>query len=133
MSVTLSTTTAGASIRYTTDGTTPTSSTGTLYAGPVPISATTTFRAIAYKSGMADSSVSTAGYTYTPPTVASPTFSPTPGTFVGSTSVTIASTTSGASIRYTTDGSTPTSSVGDALTRVPCRSVPPRPSAPSRT
>jgi hypothetical protein len=112
MSVTMSSLTAGASIRYTTDGTTPTSSTGTLYAGPVSISATTTFRAIAYKSGMSDSSVSTAGYTFTPPTAASPTYSPTPGTFTGSTSVTISSATAGASIRYTTDGSTPTSTLG---------------------
>jgi hypothetical protein len=112
MSVAMSSTTVGSSIRFTTDGTTPTSSTGTLYTGPVPISATTTFRAIAYLSGMADSSVSTGGYTFTPPTTASPTFSPTPGSFTGSTSVTIASATPGASIRFTTDGSTPSSSVG---------------------
>ena len=51
MSVTISTTTAGASIRYTTDGSAPTSTTGILYSGPVPVSATTAFRAIAFKSG----------------------------------------------------------------------------------
>src|SRR5436190_24158546 len=52
LSVTISSATAGASIRYTVDGSTPTSTVGTLYAGAVSISATTTFRAIAYKSGM---------------------------------------------------------------------------------
>src|SRR4030095_1969700 len=66
MSVTISTTTAGASIRYTTDGSTPTSSAGTLYSGPVSISATTTFRAIAYKSAMTDSAVSAATVTVAP-------------------------------------------------------------------
>lgn len=62
-SVTISTTTSGASIRYTTDGTTPTSTTGTLYTGPVSVSATTTLKAIAYASGMTDSAVASATYT----------------------------------------------------------------------
>jgi hypothetical protein len=62
-SVTISTTTSGASIRYTTDGSTPTSTTGTLYSTPVSISVTTTLKAIAYKSGMIDSSVTTGVYT----------------------------------------------------------------------
>lgn len=43
-------------------------------------------------------------------TVATPTFSPGTSSFVGSTSVTIESTTNGATIYYTTDGSTPTTS-----------------------
>jgi hypothetical protein len=63
-SVTISTTTSGASIRYTTDGvTTPTSTVGTLYTGPVTISATTTLQAIAYKSGLTDSTVTSGTYT----------------------------------------------------------------------
>jgi hypothetical protein len=62
-SVTITSATSGATIRYMTDGSTPTSTSGTVYSGPVLISATTTLRAIAYKSGMTDSSVTTATYT----------------------------------------------------------------------
>jgi len=62
-SVTITTATSGATIRYTVDGSTPTSTTGTVYSSPVSISATTTLKAIAYKSGMTDSSVTTGVYT----------------------------------------------------------------------
>ncbi|HSY18057.1 MAG TPA: discoidin domain-containing protein, partial [Candidatus Acidoferrales bacterium] len=61
--VTISTATGGASIRYTIDGSTPTETAGTLYSSPVNISATTTLKAIAYESGMTDSSVTSATYT----------------------------------------------------------------------
>jgi glycosidase len=44
------------------------------------------------------------------PTVATPTFSPAPGTYSSTQSVTLSDSTSGASIYYTTDGSTPTTS-----------------------
>ncbi len=111
-SVTITTTTSGASIRYTTDGSTPTSTTGTLYTSAVAIASTTTLKAIAYKSGWADSDVTTAVYTITLPQVAAPAFSPAGGSFTTAQSVTITSATSGASIRYTTDGSTPTSTTG---------------------
>jgi len=224
-SVTISTTTSGASIRYTTDGSNPTSTTGTLYSSAITVSATTTIKAIAYKSGMTDSAVASATYTininpdipltlgtwktgtlastsdvlwyyfsgvsgsqytikwddsyqgsgtytgdlrvsayradkttayftdvdsgYTTPQtitasatetiyvkvipysaqtqylgtfgllasgvltpVATPTFSPAGGTYASAQSVTISTTTSGASIRYTTDGSNPTSTTG---------------------
>ncbi len=46
-SVTISTTTGGATIRYTTDGSTPSATAGTMYSTPVSISATTTLNAIA--------------------------------------------------------------------------------------
>lgn len=47
--LTLSTTTPGASIRYTTDGSTPSPTRGILYTAPFNISATTVIRAVAYK------------------------------------------------------------------------------------
>jgi hypothetical protein len=62
-SVTISTTTLGASIRYTTDGSTPTSTLGNLYVSPVSVSSSLTLKAIAYKTGMTDSPVASAAYT----------------------------------------------------------------------
>ena len=64
-SVVISTSTPGASIRYTTDGSTPSETAGTLYTGPIPVSATTTLNAIAYETGLLDSVVASASYTIT--------------------------------------------------------------------
>ena len=64
-SVTISTATAGASIRYTTDGSIPSSTVGNMYSGPVAVSSNLTLKAIAYKSGMTDSAVASAAYTIT--------------------------------------------------------------------
>ncbi len=61
--VTLASTTTGASIRYTTDGTDPTSTTGVVYIGPITVSGTTTIKAIAYKAGWLDSIPALAVYT----------------------------------------------------------------------
>ncbi len=61
--VTLSTTTSGASIRYTVDGSTPTNTTGTLYSTPIVITDDVTIKAIAYKTGSISSSVVTQAYT----------------------------------------------------------------------
>jgi hypothetical protein len=55
--VTIASTTPGAAIRYTTDGTTPSSTVGTLYTGTAVTVSTTTLKAIAYLSGMVPSSV----------------------------------------------------------------------------
>ncbi|WP_238323112.1 beta-1,3-glucanase family protein [Gorillibacterium massiliense] len=59
--VTLATTTAGATIKYTTDGSTPTAASPT-YTGPISVAATTSVKAIAIKSGMADSELSSTAY-----------------------------------------------------------------------
>ncbi|MBV8199771.1 MAG: DUF1800 family protein [Acidobacteria bacterium] len=54
--------TPGAHIYYTTDGSTPSSSHGTLYSGAVTLTATTTLEAIATAAGLADSPVTTGQY-----------------------------------------------------------------------
>ncbi|QKV77716.1 chitobiase/beta-hexosaminidase C-terminal domain-containing protein [Amycolatopsis sp. Hca4] len=60
--VTISSATSGATIRYTTDGSTPTAS-STLYSGPISVPNSRTVNAIALKSGSTTSPVSSATYT----------------------------------------------------------------------
>lgn len=70
VNVTISCATSGASIYYTTDGTTPTAS-STLYSAPIAVSTTTTIKAVGMKSGMSNSSIASATYTFmTPITIA---------------------------------------------------------------
>ncbi|HEY1257362.1 MAG TPA: chitobiase/beta-hexosaminidase C-terminal domain-containing protein, partial [Terracidiphilus sp.] len=111
-SVTLSDATSNATIYYTTNGSTPTSS-STPYSGAITIPATSatteTIKAIAFVSGYAPSSVASAVYTMTPP-AAAPTFSLASGTYTTAQSVTLSDPTPGAIIYYTTNGSTPTTS-----------------------
>jgi hypothetical protein len=109
--VTLSSATPGAYINYTTNGTTPAASGGSLSPVTVSVSASETIEAIAYESGWTNSTVASAAYTITG-TVATPTFSPGAGTYTSAQTVTISSTTPGAYINYTTNGTTPTSSGG---------------------
>lgn len=108
--ITLSCTTTGATIRYTTNGTTPTV-TSTAYTGPITISATTTINAIAFRDQWTPSSLATGSYVVSIPvqTVATPTFSPASGTFTTPTQVSLSCATTGATIRYTTNGTVPTS------------------------
>lgn len=62
VSVTLGDATSGSTIRYTLDGSTPTS-TSTLYSGAFTVSNSATVRAKAFKSGMTDSGVAAATFT----------------------------------------------------------------------
>ena len=65
-SVTLSDTTSGAAIYYTTNGTTPTTSSARYSPGaPIAVGSTTTIEAIAGASGYSSSTVATAAYTIT--------------------------------------------------------------------
>jgi hypothetical protein len=61
--VTITSATPGATIRYTTDGSTPSASVGTIYSGLLTVATNTTLKAIAYRSGYLDSAVATANYT----------------------------------------------------------------------
>jgi hypothetical protein len=111
--VIISTTTAGAIVRYTTDGTTPISTNGIVYEGPIAVSETITLKAVAYKSGWNESSIINAYYYFN---VANPIFSPTGGTYSDEQNIVISTVTSGASICYTTNGTTPTSTTGTLYT-----------------
>jgi glucosylceramidase len=108
-SVTLADTTAGATIYYTTDGSTPTTA-STVYTAAIHVTTTTTIEAMAAASGDSNSSVTSGRFTITLPAAATPTFTPTPGTYTTAQSVMLADATNGATIYYTTDGSTPTTS-----------------------
>lgn len=63
--VTITTTTDGASIYYTTDESEPSAENGTLYEGEFTLRANTTLKAIAVKDGMRPSEVATATFTKT--------------------------------------------------------------------
>ncbi len=60
--VTISTATAGSTIRYTVDGSTPTAS-SPLYSGPISVPTTRTINAIGLKAGSTNSAVGSATYT----------------------------------------------------------------------
>ena len=105
-SVTMTSSTSGATIHYTTDGSTPTGS-STTYSSAVSVTATTTLRAIAVKSGLSDSNVTGNVYTLQ---VATPTLSPGTATYSSSQTVTVSCSVSGATIHYTTNGNEPTES-----------------------
>lgn len=107
-SVTLSCATSGATIYYTTDGSTPTTS-SSVYSGALSVAASQTVKVLAAKSGLTNSAVASAAYTIITQ-VSTPTLSPSAGSYASAQSVTIACATSGATIYYTTDGSTPTTS-----------------------
>jgi hypothetical protein len=107
ISLSLDTPTSGASIRYTLDGSTPTTN-STLYLGAFNISPPITVKAMAHKQGFINSSVTSASYTLQANQVEAPAINPPAGGYPGNVSVTLSSGTSGATIRYTTNGSTPT-------------------------
>ena len=62
--VTVTSTTAEATIRYTTDGSAPTEDHGVEYSGPIQIATTTTLRAAAFKAGYGPTNVDTHTYVF---------------------------------------------------------------------
>src|SRR6202041_3341567 len=66
LSVSITDATPSATIYYTTNGSTPTTS-SSVYSGPITISATTTVNAIATASGFSQSAVASAAYTLQSP------------------------------------------------------------------
>jgi len=105
--------TADATIRYTTNGIEP-STTSSIYSAPLTVSSNSTVKARAFKAGMEDSASASAAYTFG---VAPPIITPNGANvatrggnlFFTPVMVSMFCATSGASIYYTTDGSRPTS------------------------
>ena len=64
ITVALMTSTIGATIRFTTNGSTPTATNGTVYTAPLEISKTTVLRATAFKEGFKPSDVDTQTYLF---------------------------------------------------------------------
>jgi CotH kinase protein/Chitobiase/beta-hexosaminidase C-terminal domain/Lamin Tail Domain/PA14 domain len=70
--VALTCATPGAQIRYTTNGSAPTATTGTIYTVPINITGTTVLRAAAFASGFTDSRVMTQSYFFLDQVIAQP-------------------------------------------------------------
>ena len=109
--VTLTCRTTGATIYYTTDGTTPTSGSA-FYASAFTLSTSATVKAVAFAAGSNPSAVASANFTIvnTWPTVATPVITPDAGQYTNTVPVSLVCSTTGATLRYTTDGSAPTTS-----------------------
>lgn len=100
--VTITSSSGGTSLRYTLDGSTPSPTAGTVYTGPFPVNSSVNIQAMAYAGNFGASPISSCSLTFR-------TIAPSIG---GGQTVTITTPTPGATIRYTTDGSIPTSSHG---------------------
>ena len=97
----ITTTTTRSTIYYTTDGSVPSSSDGTVYTNPFAVNEQTTIKAFVTRTDFSDSQVTTK----TIYKVATPTIENTEASVIS-----ITSATSDAQIYYTTDGSNPTTS-----------------------
>ncbi len=108
--ITMTCATAGATIYYTTNGDTPTSSSTAYDPESKPtITSACTIKAIGIKAGLTDSDVASVSYTIAAP-CATPTFSVAEGVVDKGTIVSLSCATDDATIYYTTNGTTPTTS-----------------------
>jgi len=110
-SIVLETSTSGADIYYTLDGSAPTAS-STLYTLPIPLNSAMTLKAIAVKTDLADSAVLTENYLVYAQQAETPAASPGGGDFENPQTITLSCSTLGSIIRYTLNGSEPTCNNG---------------------
>jgi len=105
--VTLSDETNGATIYYTLEGSNP-STASAVYTEPITLTSHATVKAIAIADDYLPSAIAQASYSLIAQTP-TPVIRPAPGSYPSGKMVTITDADATATIRYTTDGSTPTS------------------------
>ena len=111
VSVTLSCTTPGSTIKYTTDGSDPlTSYTAGTYYSPIMLTTSATVIAVGQAAGYTPSVLATASFAWVSSPVATPSISPASGTYTNPVGVSLICATPGAQIKYTIDGTDPTTS-----------------------
>lgn len=103
----LACTNPNAIIYYTIGSQTPSSS-SPIYSGPISVSQSETINAIAIAPDFFPSPVVSAAYTIATQVTATPVITPSTGTYFQAESTTITCSTTGATIYYTTNGTTPT-------------------------
>jgi len=108
VTVTIADSTAGSTIYYTTNGTNPSASSAE-YTGPLTFTVSTNLKAIGVAAGLTNSAIAENKYDLLTQ-AATPTFSPAAGTYSTAQTVTISDATPNATIYYTTNGTTPTTS-----------------------
>lgn len=107
--VTVSTTSPGVTLHYTANGAEPTTSDTTVASGStVSIASSLTLKVRGWRSGWTTSDLTSANYLLSLGTASTPTITPGSGTYAAEQTVTLTTSTSGAVIRYTLDGSEPT-------------------------
>jgi alpha-tubulin suppressor-like RCC1 family protein len=92
---------AGAAIRYTLDGSTPSASNGSAYAAPIPIDRSMTVKAYCSQAGFVDSPMAIAAYTVKLPPVV---FSIPGGDYYGPQTLRLSCAVSGSEISYQING-----------------------------
>ena len=111
VSVTLSCTTPGSTIKYTTDGSDPqTSYTAGTYYSPIMLTTSATVIAVGQAAGYTPSGLATASFSWVSSPVATPSISPASGTYTNPVGIYLSCATLGAQIKYTIDGTDPTTS-----------------------
>jgi hypothetical protein len=107
--VTVTTATPGATLTYTTTGRVPTPADAVIASGgTLQVDGNRTITVVGWRTGWTPSAVTRATYQVVLGTAATPVLEPAPGTYAGSVAVRLSSSTPGATIRFTLDGSEPT-------------------------